>query len=110
MNGRDSNTTLDESTQIQRLGVGATVGGLILIGVVSVSSSFNAASVLIALGAVAVLGEWMVSRSYTVGVGIGILGVFPLVGEIPVDLRFIGGAAVVAGVVVYLLGPRLNTV
>jgi len=44
----------DESTQIQRLGVGATVGGLILIGVVSVSSSFNAASVLIALGAVAV--------------------------------------------------------
>jgi len=55
MNGRDSNTTLDESTQIQRLGVGgATVGGLILIGVVSVSSSFNAASVLIALGAVAV--------------------------------------------------------
>jgi len=88
MNGRDSNTTLDESTQIQRLGVGATVGGLILIGVVSVSSSFNAASVLIALGAVAVLGEWIVSRSYTVGVGIGILGIFPLVGEIPVDLRF----------------------
>jgi len=86
MNGRDSNTTLDESTQIQRLGVGATVGGLILIGVVSVSSSFNAASVLIALGAVAVLGEWIVSRSYTVGVGIGILGIFPLVGEIPVDL------------------------
>jgi len=79
-------------------------------GVVSVSSSFNAASVLIALGAVAVLGEWIVSRSYTVGVGIGILGIFPLVGEIPVDLRFIGGAAVVAGVVVYLLGPRLNTV
>jgi len=65
---------------------------------------------LIALGAVAVLGEWIVSRSYTVGVGIGILGIFPLVGEIPVDLRFIGGAAVVAGVVVYLLGPRLNTV
>jgi len=111
MNGRDSNTTLDESTQIQRLwrrchGWRPSV----LIGVVSVSSSFNAASVLIALGAAAVLGEWIVSRSYTVGVGIGILGIFPLVGEIPVDLRFIGGAAVVAGVVVYLLGPRLNTV
>jgi len=73
------------------------LAALILIGVVSVSSSFNAASVLIALGAVAVLGEWIVSRSYTVGVGIGILGIFPLVGEIPVDLRFIGGAAVKNG-------------
>jgi len=81
MNGRDSNTTLDESTGIQRLGVSATVG-LILIGVVSVSSSFNAAGVLVRL-AQCILGEWIVSRSYTVGVGIGILGIFPLSEKFP---------------------------
>lgn len=109
----ESNPSPDEAAQIQRLGAGAAIGGLVLLGTIAVVSPVIVASVLITLGLLSILGEWVISRSYTLGLGIAILGIFPLLTEFivvgfPIDLRFVGGVAVVAGALVYVLGPRLN--